>query len=376
MRFRSAHVVRSRWRAARSWRRRGPHLRLRSTSLSQASRQGMRRRPPQQVEFFEANIRPVLVDTCCDCHTDDAKGGLRLDSREALLKGGETGPAIVPGDPDKSLLMHAIRRDERLPADAEGRRRSCPTPQIAAFAEWIRGRALARPAARRACAPAPAAASRASDHRRAARVLVVPAARAAAPSRGRATPSGRRPTSIGSSWRGSSAKGWRRCEPADRRTLIRRATLDLTGLPPTAEEIDAFEKDTSPDAFAKVVDRLLASPRYGEAWGRHWLDVARYGEDDPRSLDPMGRGYSPYPNAYLYRDWVVKAFNDDLPYDQFVQGAARRRSDGREARVRACCRRSASSASGRGTTTTARSRSRAPTSATIASTSSRAASSA
>ncbi|MFN0124836.1 MAG: DUF1549 and DUF1553 domain-containing protein, partial [Blastocatellia bacterium] len=107
--------------------------------------------------------------------------------------------------------------------------------------------------------------------------------------------------------------------PADRRTLLRRATLDLTGLPPTPEEIDAFEKDKAPDAFAKVVDRLLAAPQYGERWGRMWLDVARYGEDDYRSLDPMGRGHAPYPHAYLYRDWVVKSFNDDLPYDQFVR---------------------------------------------------------
>ncbi len=106
---------------------------------------------------------------------------------------------------------------------------------------------------------------------------------------------------------------------ADKLTLIRRATLDLTGLPPTLEEIEAFEKDAAPDAFARVVDRLLASPRYGEAWGRLWLDVARYGEDDPRSLDPQGRGYAPYPNAYLYRDWIIKAFNDDLPYATFVK---------------------------------------------------------
>ncbi len=105
---------------------------------------------------------------------------------------------------------------------------------------------------------------------------------------------------------------------ADKLTLLRRATFDLTGLPPTPEEVDAFLKDESPDAFEKVVDRLLASPRYGEAWGRMWLDVARYGEDDYRSLDPMGRGFNPYPNAHLYRDWVIRAFNDDLPYDQFV----------------------------------------------------------
>jgi hypothetical protein len=101
--------------------------------------------------------------------------------------------------------------------------------------------------------------------------------------------------------------------------LIRRATLDLIGLPPTPDEITAFEKDTSPDAFEKLVDRLLASPRYGERWGRMWLDVARYGEDDYRSLNPNPRGYRPYPNAWAYRDWVIDAFNDDMPYDQFVK---------------------------------------------------------
>ena len=114
-------------------------------------------------------------------------------------------------------------------------------------------------------------------------------------------------------------EGLKPVRAAARHDLIRRATLDLTGLPPTPEEIAAFEKDTSPDAFAKVVDRLLASPHYGERWGRIWLDVARYGEDDYRSLNPNPRGYHPYPNAYLYRDWVIQAFNDDLPYDQFVK---------------------------------------------------------
>jgi hypothetical protein len=107
--------------------------------------------------------------------------------------------------------------------------------------------------------------------------------------------------------------------PATRRDLIRRATLDLTGLPATYEEIQAFEKDTSSGAFAKVVDRLLASPQYGERWGRVWLDVARYSEDDYRTLNPNPKGYRPYPNAYNYRDWVIQAFNDDLPFDQFVK---------------------------------------------------------
>jgi hypothetical protein len=114
-------------------------------------------------------------------------------------------------------------------------------------------------------------------------------------------------------------KGLKPSAMADKRTLIRRATLDLTGLPPSADEIEAFEKDTTPDAFAKVVDRLLASPRYGERWGRHWLDVARYGDDDIRGLDPRGRGYMPMDGAWVYRDWVIKQFNEDTPYDKFVK---------------------------------------------------------
>ena len=114
-------------------------------------------------------------------------------------------------------------------------------------------------------------------------------------------------------------QGLKQVKPASKHDLLRRATFDLTGLPPTPEEIAAFEKDTAPDAFAKVVDRLLASPHYGERWGRVWLDVARYGEDDYRSLNPNPRGFRPYPNAFVYRDWVIQAFNDDLPYDAFVK---------------------------------------------------------
>ena len=109
-------------------------------------------------------------------------------------------------------------------------------------------------------------------------------------------------------------KGLKPARPADKRVLIRRATLDLTGLPPTPEEVDAFLADQSPDAFAKVVDRLLASPRYGERWGRYWLDVARYADDKLNSTQE-----EPYPNAFRYRDWVIQAFNDDMPYDLFVK---------------------------------------------------------
>ena len=275
---------------------------------------------PQQIEFFETNIRPVLFDTCGECHVDDEEGGLKVDSREALITGGDDGPAIVPGEPEKSRLLHMIRRDEGFPRMPKGAPK-LPDATIAAFAEWIKQGA-----------PWPAAGG--VDKRE-----VIPAKPVTPVST--ITPEQRAwwsfkplahpvaPEVRNGEWARTDVdrfilarlerEGLVPVKPADRRTLIRRATLDLTGLPPSPEEVDAFIADTSPDAFAKVVDRLLASPRYGEAWGRHWLDVARYAEDDPRSLDPMGRGFNPYPYAYLYRDWVVKAFNDDLPYDQFVK---------------------------------------------------------
>ncbi|MBA2258463.1 MAG: DUF1549 domain-containing protein [Acidobacteria bacterium] len=274
---------------------------------------------PQQIEFFETKVRPLLVESCFDCHTADEKGGLRLDSLQGLIKGGDSGPAIVPGDPDSSLLIKAVSHAvgvSKMPRSAP----KLSDGQIAALAEWIR-----------MGAPWPA-------------VTKMPMPAGATPAAG-----GERPIdpSLRSFWSFQPiAKpevpqikdpGWAKTDldrfilarleregmapvaTADKRTLIRRATLDLTGLPPTIDEVEAFEKDTSPDAFAKVIDRLLESPQYGETWGRLWLDVARYAEDDPRSLDPMGRGFAPYPNAYLYRDWVIKAFNDDLPYDQFVK---------------------------------------------------------
>src|SRR5262245_488084 len=272
----------------------------------------------EQTEFFEANIRPVLLDTCGDCHVGDDKGGLKLESRETLLAGGDTGPAIVPGDPDKSLLMHVIRRDDGYPAMPK-KAAKLSDAKIAAFAEWIKmgapwPKAAADKGARPAT-PAPSAPTITAEQR--AWWSFQPLAHPAAP----AVKNVEWPKTDVDRFvlARLEREGLEPVRPADRRTLIRRATLDLTGLPPTPDEVDAFVADTSSDALAKVVDRLLASPRYGEAWGRHWLDVARYAEDDPRSLDPMGRGYNPYPNAYLYRDWVVKAFNDDLPYDQFVR---------------------------------------------------------
>jgi cytochrome c553 len=281
--------------------------------------------PPtsQQIEFFEGKIRPLLVNSCFDCHTADEKGGLRLDSRDAMLKGGESGPAIVPGDPDASLLIRAVRHTQGIPKMPRSADKLSEI-EIAALAEWIRMGApwtVAAPAAPGATGAPPAmmaaAVDRPIDPSLKAFWSFGPIHKPAVPQPGNA------------SWAKTDIdrfvlarlerEGLTPVGTADRRTLIRRATLDLTGLPATIDEVEAFEKDSSPDAFVKVVDRLLASPRYGERWGRLWLDVARYGEDDPRSLDPMGRGYAPYPNAYLYRDWVIKAFNDDLPYDQFVK---------------------------------------------------------
>jgi hypothetical protein len=272
--------------------------------------------PAQSAEFFEAAVRPVLVASCYDCHTEEQLGGLRLDSREAMLKGGKSGPAIVPGDPDKSLMIQAVRQtSDKLKMPKGGR---LEPRDVEALVEWVRAGAVWPPAAVSPAAAPPAAA---------AAYTITPERRAFwsfQPIRKPAVPAVSRPE-----WAKTDIdrfvlarlerEGLTPVRAADRLTLIRRAALDLTGLPPTPEEVDAFQKDESPDAFATVVDRLLASPQYGEAWGRLWLDVARYGEDDYRSLDPMLRGYNPYPNAYLYRDWVIKAFNDDLPYDQFVR---------------------------------------------------------
>jgi hypothetical protein len=268
-------------------------------------------KPANLDDLFETKIRPVLATECFACHTESQLGGLRMDSREALLKGGKSGPAIVPGDPDKSLLVIAIRQTGELKMPKGGK---LSPDKIDAIVQWIKAGAE-WPSANQPSTPAKGeftidAARRAFWSFRPLRPAPAPAVK---DQRWPKTEIDRFILAR------LEQEGLAPVGPADRRTLLRRATLDLTGLPPTAEEIEAFENDKSPDAFVKVVDRLLASPHYGERWGRLWLDVARYGEDDYRSLDPMGRGFAPYPHAYLYRDWVVKAFNDDLPYDQFVR---------------------------------------------------------
>ncbi len=245
--------------------------------------------------FFELKIRPVLAGTCFKCHGGDKTSrGLRVDSREALLKGGAGGPAIVPGEPEKSLLVRALRHTSEELAMPPGRR--LPEAVAADFATWVtRGAPWPRSAA---------ASFRAEKHWAFQPVRPV------------------EPPPDSGGWAATAvdqfvAAGLRRealkpVGPADRYALVRRVTFDLTGLPPSPEEVESFVNDPAPDAYARLVERLLASPRYGECWARHWLDVARYADTAGDNAD------FPVPEARLYRDYVIDAFNADKPYDQFV----------------------------------------------------------
>ena len=265
-------------------------------------------------EFFETRVRPVLAENCYGCHGNAPLGGLRLDNAAGLMAGGSRGPAVIPGDADNSLLIKAVRHvDERLKMPMGIPKLS--DAQIADLADWVAAGAIWPESTE-----APKTASK--DE------YVIPAERKQFWSFvALAKPEA--PKVTDSKWPNNEidrfvlakleSEGLKPVGVATKRDLLRRVTLDLTGLPPTLAEIEAFENDKSANAFEKVVDRLLASPHYGERWGRVWLDVARFGEDDYRSLNPNPRGYFPYPNAYMYRDWVIQAMNDDMPYDQFVR---------------------------------------------------------
>ncbi len=252
---------------------------------------------PELLDFFEKKIRPVLAERCYKCHSAGAesiKGGLLLDSREAILRGGSSGPAVVPGDLDRSPLIRAIRyADEEMQMPPKARLKP---EEVAAFETWVR-----------MGAPAPADAS----PRPAKPVVDWAAARQFWSFRPVAAPAS---SSIDELIEQKlREKGLAPAGPADRRTLLRRATFDLIGLPPSPEEVEAFLADDSPGAFGRVVDRLLASPPYGERWGRHWLDLVRYADTAGDSAD------YPIPQAHKYRDWVIAAFNADKPYDAFVR---------------------------------------------------------
>jgi hypothetical protein len=249
--------------------------------------------------FFELKIRPILAGTCFPCHGGKkTSAGLRVNTREALLKGGDRGPALVPGDPENSLLIAAIRHEDedlKMPPD-----KRLPDAVIADLTDWVTRGAVW-----------PKTNSNAESAFATQRHWAFEPVRAIDPP---PDPSGWAEHPIDR----FLAAQWRKQELhpvalADPRTLIRRITFDLIGLPPTPEEIADFLADQSADAYNHLVDRLLASPHYGERWGRHWMDVARYADTAGDNAD------YPIPEVRLYRDYIIDAFNHDKPYDQFVQ---------------------------------------------------------
>jgi cytochrome c553 len=262
----------------------------------------------EQIAFFEAKVRPLLVERCHECHgAETQEAGLRLDGRAAILRGGDTGPAIVPGKPDQSELIRAVRYDPegyQMPPDGK-----LSDEQIAILTRWVESGA-----------PWPSetdVAARSDEafnlQERAKRWSFQPLRRPAVP------PVDEQPAGA---WcrnpidRFIVAKltenGLTPAEPADRSTLLRRASFDVLGLPPTPQQVAAFVTDDTPGSWERSIEEMLASAHYGERWGRHWLDLVRYAE---------GRGHEfdhDVANAHQYRDYVIRALNADVPYDQFV----------------------------------------------------------
>ena len=261
----------------------------------------------EQERFFEAKIRPVLATQCGKCHSSAAKklrGGLRLDSRETLRLGGDSGPAIVPGNPDESLLIKAIRyRDKELRMPPEAK---LADAVVADFEAWVKMGAPDPRTGPTGVAMRPSidlAKGREFWSFRCPKKSAAPAVKRTDWPRGEVDRF---------LLAAIESRGLKPVADADRSRLLRRVTFDLIGLPPAADELDAFLADESPNAFARVVDRLLASPRFGERWGRHWLDVARFAESS-------GKTNFTYPQAWRYRDWAIASFNADKPYGHFVR---------------------------------------------------------
>ena len=265
----------------------------------------------EQAEFFEKRIRPVLAQRCYSCHGSQVQAsGLRLDSATAITRPTAAGRIpITPGSPAQSAVIQAIRYDGAIKMPPQGK---LAANEIDALTQWVKmgapwpagvvketheGEAALLEAARRHWSLRPVVKPR------------VPAVQAAAWVH----------NPIDAFIRSAQeAQGISPASPADRRTLLRRITYDLTGLPPTPAEIDNFLADASPTAYEKAVDRLLASPRYGERWGRYWLDIARYADTRGSILPGLQGDESRYPFAYTYRDWVVRSLNEDIPYDKFL----------------------------------------------------------
>ncbi|MBY0460477.1 MAG: PSD1 and planctomycete cytochrome C domain-containing protein, partial [Gemmataceae bacterium] len=258
-------------------------------------------------DHFEKHVRPLLVEKCQSCHgAEKTKGGLRLDSRAALLKGGDSGPVVVPGKPAVSLLVKAIGYTGELKMPPKGK---LSDTEIALLSHWIESGAV-WPDSR--ITPKPGAEFAVTKKQRdwwAFQPVKRPDVQKVAP----------QPVNPLDAFIRAKldAAGLKPAAPADKRTLLRRVTFDLTGLPPTPEEVDAFLKDDSPEAFAKVVDRLLDLPTYGQRWARHWLDVVRYADyhdGNPKARNPVCEPLE----AWRYRDWVVRSLNSDLPFDRFI----------------------------------------------------------
>ena len=249
-------------------------------------------------DLFEMRVRPVLAANCYACHGETRMGGLRLDSRAELMKGGASGPAIIVGKSEESLMIRAVRRTHERFKMPPPPQQALKPEQIADLAAWIDGGAVWPEGAA-------AKAERSFWSLQPVRKPEPPPVRDSA---WVSTPIDRFVLSR------LETAGLSPVGRADRRTLIRRATFDLLGLPPTPEEVEAFLSDSSERPFEKVVDRLLSSPHYGERWGRHWLDLARYADGEVGvTVD------TPFRNAFRYRDWVVDALNKDLPYNLFVK---------------------------------------------------------
>jgi hypothetical protein len=257
--------------------------------------------PPEDERFFENRVRPVLSEKCFACHgPKKQQAGLRLDSRAAVLAGGDSGPAAVAGKPTESRLLKAVRHDGELKMPPKGK---LSDAEITDLEKWV-SRGLAWPADT-------IAAGGLAKELWSLRPVTNPPVPAITNHKSRVT----NPIDAFILAR-LAEKGLKPAALADRRTLIRRVTFDLTGLPPTPEEVEGFVADTSPDAYSKLIDRLLASPAYGERWGRHWLDLVRYTD----SFDARGiGGEGDCAQAWRYRDWVVRALNADVRYDQFVR---------------------------------------------------------
>jgi cytochrome c553 len=253
-------------------------------------------------DHFESAIRPLLIAHCIECHGPDRQeSGLRLDSRPGWMKGGDRGPAIVPGDPENSILLLAVKHaDPNLQMPEE----KLSDADIAAIEKWIREGAVDPRETAEASSKHVVSDPRTFWSFQPVRDLDPPAV---------SQPDWVRTPVDAFILAQLDTNGLKPSPRADARTLVRRAYFDLIGLPPTPEQVAAFEREPTQDAWARLIDQLLASPQYGERWGRHWLDVARYADSGGFETDVY------YRNAWRYRDYVVKSFNDDKPYDVFVQ---------------------------------------------------------